>query len=264
MFNTYEFTFAGESSMAYGLMMCDIDGNAQDEGALGNVGTIIEDRIAGRVMPYHYGVDYNKSPLQFKLVFGTDSALDRFDIERIGYWLTGHQNYQWLTIDEPDLDHLMFRCLITELRSISIGWLQYGFEATVVCDCPYAYSYPFQKTFTISGETDIEFYNESSVREYIRPKVIYHPSSGNPSTRDLSITNTSDGDREFVLNSIPITSVVEIDNENGVITDTALGRNLYAGCNFKFLRLVPGLNELVVTGNGSITISGQYLYNVGS
>ena len=34
MFNTYEFTFAGESSLMYGMVVCDIDGQGQEEVSL--------------------------------------------------------------------------------------------------------------------------------------------------------------------------------------------------------------------------------------
>lgn len=87
-------------------------------------------------------------------------------------WLTGHQQYQWLTIDQPDLDGVMFHCLVTSLTPISYGWLPYGFEVEIVCDCPYAYGFPFEKQFAVSGETEILFRNEGSVREYLKPQLL--------------------------------------------------------------------------------------------
>ena len=40
MFNSYEFSFAGESSLMYGLMIYDIDGNGQENVSFGNTADI--------------------------------------------------------------------------------------------------------------------------------------------------------------------------------------------------------------------------------
>lgn len=174
MFNSYEFTFAGESCFQYGLMIYDFDGKGQDNVSFGNKASIIEKRINNRVQPIHFGVNYHKEPLQFKLVFGAEMPLDRYELESISMWLTGHQDYQWLSIDQPDLEHVQFRCLITSLTPLAHGWLPVAFEATVVCDCPYAYGYPFSETYTINGETDILFRNEGSAPEYLTPTLEYN------------------------------------------------------------------------------------------
>ena len=261
MFNSYEFTFAGESCFQYGLMIYDIDGHSQSDVAFGNTADVIETRTLNRIQPIHFVVNYHDSPLEFQLVFGAEDYLDRYELENIAYWLTGHQQYQWLSIDQPDLDRVQFRCLITELTPISIGWLPIAFEANVLCDCPYAYGYPFDKQYTISGETSILFRNESSVREYLKPSISFVPSSG---TTSLSIVNKNDGDREFLLEGIPSSSKVAINNNNGIIQEENYGYNLYDGFNLNFFRLVHGDNNLVVNGNGCLTISGRFLYNVGA
>lgn len=123
MFNTYEFTFAGESSLMYGMVVCDIDGQGQEDVSFGNVAEIIETRTTNRIQPVHYGVNYHTEPLEFTLIFGSERMLDRYELEEISLWLTGHQEYQWLAIDQPDMDNVQFRCLITELKPIYHGWL---------------------------------------------------------------------------------------------------------------------------------------------
>lgn len=260
MFNTYEFTFAGESSAMYGLMVYDIGGRGQGEVGFGNVASIVETRTNNRVQPIHFGVNYHSTPLQFTLVFGTDRAMDRYEMEDISLWLTGYQDYQWLTIDQPDLENVQFRCLITKLTPITHGWLPVAFEATVVCDCPYAYGYPFEKTFQISGSTNVLFRNESTVREYIKPILTFEPLSG---AKSLRIVNHDDNDRVFLLDGIPSSNVVAvIDNNSGIIQDIKTGYNLYDGFNLNFFRLVHGDNNLTITGNGALTISGRFYHNV--
>ena len=204
-------------------------------------------------------MNYNKTPLQFKLIFGSEHELDRYEMETISYWLTGHQTYQWLSIDQGDLERVQFKCLITQLTPIFHGWLPVAFEATVICDCPYAYGFEFNKQYAINGQTDILFRNESSVREFIKPTITFVPSVG---VTTLSIVNHNDRDREFRIDDIPSSSVVEVNNLSGILLEKRYGRNLYDGFNLNFFRLVHGDNNLTVTGNGTLTISGRFLYNV--
>lgn len=258
MFNSYEFTFAGESSLMYGLMIYDIGGQGQSDVSFGNIAKIVETRTNNRLRPIHYGVNYHSSPLQFKLVFGAMEPLDRYELENIAFWLTGHQDYQWLSIDQIDLDHVQFRCLITELKPITYGWAPYAFEATVVCDCPYAYGYPFNEQYTINGTSNILFRNNSPIHEYVKPMLTYTSSS---SGGTLRIVNQNDNGRTFELTGIPASKVI-IDNDNGIIRETVDGINLYDGFNLNFFRLVHGDNNLIITGRGTLTMSGRLLYNV--
>ena len=244
----------------YGLMVCDIGSNAQDDVSFGNAASIIESRINKRIQPIHFGVNYNEDPLVFTLVIGSERPLDRYQMESVAMWLTGHQQYQWLTIDQPDLDRVMFRCLITSLTPISYGWVPYGFELEVTCDCPYAYGYPFSKTYSISGSTNLLFRNEGSVREYFKPELQFQLDSG---VTEVSIINASDNNREFKITGLPASGILlSVDNENGIICDLTTGINLYSGFNLNFFRLVQGDNQLTIKGNGALTISGQFLYNV--
>lgn len=259
MFHSYEFSFDGESSLSYGLMIYDLNGTGQDNVSFGNKGSIIETRTNRRIQPLHFGVNYNKEPLKFDLVFGTDVPLDRYDLQRISYWLTGHQTYRWLTIDQPDLENVQFRCIVTELKPLSVGWLPYAFQATIVCDCPYAYSYPFEMQYTISGATDLTVMNESTVHEHIKPVLTFIPANG---TTSLSIINHSDGNREFKFTNIPVGTSFVVDNNNGIIQGIGYSGNLYDLFNFNFFRLVDGANALTVHGDGTLMLSGRFYQNV--
>ena len=260
MFYGSEFTFAGESSLMYGLRIYStVNSNSQSDVSFGNKASITETRINNRIQPIHFGVNYHDDPLSFNLIFGSLKALSRFDLEEISLWLTGYQDYQWLSIGQADLSHVQFRCLITDLTPITIGNLPYAFQATVTCDCPYAYSYPFEYTYEINGETSILFTNKSTTREYLKPDLYYVSGSG---TTSLSIVNADDDNREFLIEDIPTISYVSVDNTNGIIKDEKLGYNLYGGFNFNFFRLVQGDNNLTVTGTGTLTISGRFLHNV--
>lgn len=260
IFNSFEFLFDGESSIQHGLLVYDINSKKQDDVSFGNKADISEMRLPRRVQPIHYGVNYNKDPLQFKLVFGAQDYLDRYDLESISMWLTGHQDYKWLTICQPDI-RLDYRCIIRELTPISITWLPVAFEASIVCDCPYAYGDVFTETYSVTTPRDIIFRNSGTVREFIRPQLIFTPSASS-GTVTWKIVNHSDGDREFKIEDIPASSVVRVDCENGIITDTVNHVNLYDGYNMNMFRLAPGDNQITITGTGTTVMSGRTLHNV--
>lgn len=239
-------------------MIYDLEGHTQSDVPFGNIAKIVETRTNNRIRPIHFGVNYHSSPLQFKLVFGSLEPLDRYEMEAVAFWLTGHQDYQWLSIDQPDLEGVQFRCLITQLTPISVGWIPYAFEATVVCDCPYAYGFPFSEQYTVNGTINRLFRNDSPIREYIKPKLEYTSSYGGT----LSIINHNDNDRLFELTGIPASTKVTIKNYNGIIQEATDRINLYDGFNLNFFRLVQGDNNLTITGRGTLTMSGRLLYNV--
>lgn len=260
MFSSYEFNFAGKSSLAFGLKLYDFDGKGQDEVSFGNKASISETRLNNKIQPLHFGVNYHEKPLEFKLIFGAEKPLDRYDLEEIAMWLTGYQDYQWLTIDQSDMERVQFKCLIEELTPLSHGWLPVAFEASVRCDCSYAYGHPFKRTYKINGTTKIRFFNESSVRDYWKPELTICPASG---VTDFKIVNKSDNDREFAFTGMPAAGLnIEVDNVNGIIRETVNNYNMYQYFNLNFLRFLPGENILEVTGDGTITLSGQFLYNV--
>lgn len=244
----------------FGMMVYDIGGRTQKPVSFGNKAQVIETRSTTRIKPILYGVNYNAEPLEFTLVFGSEQPLDRWQMQEIALWLTGHQKYKWLTIDEPDLANCCFRCIITQLTPIHVGFLPYALEATIHCDCPYAYSFPFSQCYQISGETPIIFRNESSIHDPIKPDMVFVPSSGGGS---LSIVNQNDGGREFRLDNLPGSAApIKINNDICIISDADM-YDYFKSFNFNFFRAVQGDNNLIVTGNGTLTISGRFLYNVG-
>lgn len=241
-------------------MIYDIGSNKNNDVSFANKATIVESKTVKSIQPIHYGVKYHDSPLEFKIIFGSDESIDRYRFEEIALWLTGYQDYQWLTINQPDLDHIMYKCLITNLTPISVGWIPYAFEATVRCDCPYAYTHQFKKIYDVDGTLEIVFHNESSVRDYLNPFITIIPKVG---VSEIKITNYSDNNRETIFTNLPSTDIkISIDNKNKIITEETFGYNLYDNFNSNFFRLVQGANKLKIEGSCTLTISGQFLRNV--
>lgn len=262
MFQTYSFSYADVSASMYGLFICDFDGNMNKDSPFGNKANIIETRLPERVRPITYKINRHNEPLEFDLIFASERTLDRYELDEIAVWLTGHDHYQWLDIEQADMADKRYRCIISQLRPISIGWYPMAFEAHVVCDCPYAYGFPFSETYMVSDSNTFVFRNPGTAREWLHPKLLVELDAD---TTEFSIANEADPDNQMAFSGLPASArQIFIDNENRIVTDLRGELNLLDYFNFHFLRLSPGFNRLTVVGNGRLTISGQALYNVGA
>ena len=255
----------------YGLYCCDFGNKQHEDVSFGNRAKIIEERIQGRVQPLHFGVNYHEEPLEFTLIFGGDEPIDRYDMQTIARWLTGHQQYQWLTIEEPDMTSLHFRCLIRELTPISVGWFQYAFSADVICDCPYAYSNLFEQKFELTGEESTRsiLRNFGTARECIRPTIVIDDSAGDGISQ-ITLTNHTTGN-VMQFDDMPTgKKIITVDCNTGILTatspDTSGVIDMYPYFNFEYIEMEDGDNDLEITGDGkaTITFTGRYLHNVGA
>lgn len=262
-----EFLFDGKSCKEFGLMMYDIGSNSQRDVIFPSGGTIHEERVAGRYSSLFYGIEQNEA-LTFTLIFGANhhsidahSHLDRWDIESIAAWLTGHSTLRWLEIVQPDMETVRYKCIISELQTISYGNEPWAFSCTVTCNSPFGYTYPYR--YSLSGTSTIHLHNISTYNGYYKPKVVLTLPQGTGS-KSVALVNQSDGGREFAFTALPSSvRTIEIDNENQIIVDVTGGLNLYRYFNFKFFRLVRGDNLLTLTGNCNAEIICEFPVNIG-
>ncbi len=275
-FTAYEFTFNGRSSREFGLIMCDFNGSDREGGTHTAGGKPQVETVFRRHNSLLRGVEDDEK-LSFPLSFGLcpdrierRQFLDRFEIEAISTWLTGHKGWGWLTIEQDDLAHVRYRCIITELQEVSSGWDTYGFTCTVQCDSHYAYMFPQEYQYHSDGTLNIDFFNRSSMNSPYFPSLVIEPLG----SKGVSIVNLSlDGvgpawGNLADVNGTPLSSLppsnqirIELDG-NGVLTNPE-GTNLYPYYNFERLGLVRGENELVVTGQCDLTIRCEFPVDVG-
>lgn len=258
-----QFTFDGIPCSDYDLMLYDV-GSSNENGQFAST-KIIEDRIARRYTPLHYGITQN-TPLTFTLIFGVNPEridqnrhLDRLEMGIIASWLTGHDTYKYLEIVQPDMDIIRYKCIITNLESVTYGKIPWAFKCEVTCDSPYAYMLPSKSLFTIDGNHTVKFRCPASCKYYY-PKLNISLKSGN----FFSIVNHSDNDREFLFTSLPASPMdITVDNENEIITNSKQ-LNLYDCFNFKFFRLVKGCNNLEFKGNAAVEFICEFPLNIGT
>lgn len=119
-----------------------------------------------------------KNPLEFRLIFGVNENraaagrdIDREKMAIVSSWLMGHQSYRWLTVDQPDMINMRYRCVITDLEMIEIGFSKWAYSCTVRCDSPYAYLYPQKFTFTVDGISTVQICSRSTANDVYYPHV---------------------------------------------------------------------------------------------
>lgn len=264
-FNGCEFSFDGIPCTEYGLMIYDIDSESQGDTAF-QTGEVSEDRTSRRYDSLMYGLTQNKA-LEFTLVFGANidsvdanESIDRFEIEAIASWLTGHSTRKWLSIMQDDMEQFRYKCLISELKLITYGNMPWAFSCKVTCDSPFAYTFPEECSYTVSGELSINLYNRSSYNGLYMPDIEISLTGAS----SFSISNVSDNNRIFSFDALPTGEalIIYIDNKNEVITNN-LGLNLYPYFNLNFFKMKRGNNQIKINGHGKVKFICEFPVNIG-
>lgn len=258
------FMFDSTPCEMFDLMMYDV--GDQDEDIQVGGGMEIEDEVIGdHWRPYFYGVKTGDK-LEFDIVFGVNERrirlgkfLDRWELEHVASWLTGHTAYKMLFIDQPDARTFGYRCMITDLKVTQYGAVPWALKAHVTCDSSYAYLEPVTYSFQVNGSKEVEVYNESSLNQLYHPVITITKTGGSA----FSIKNAQDNNRGPELTDIPASvTTITMDCEHCILrSDQDL--NLYSGFNFEFLGLAKGLNVLTLTGTGRMAITCEYPVNIG-
>lgn len=260
-----EFVFDGIPCSEYGLMVYSFGSNTQEDVSFKN-GEIIEDRIPGRYDALTYGVVQNQA-LEYTLIFGANpesadayEPIDRFEVETIAGWLTGHQSRKWLAILQEDMEPFRYKCVISDLTLITYGDMPWAFSCKVSCDSPFAYTVPEEYVYAVNGSSTISFFNRSSYNGYFRPVIEISGMNGG----DICIKNITDNGRTLQLSAVPVSesAVIRIDNKNQIITSSE-DINIYPYCNMKFLRLLRGDNILEISGNAQVKFICEFPVNIG-
>ena len=259
------FSYNGRACEEYGLMLYDFDTTAQGASKFA-AQELNEERIAGKHRTLFYDARYKK-PLEFKLVFGAGEyeanagdPIDRYEMQQIAAWLTDQREYHWLVIDQPDMEGVRYRCIMTGLEMVEFAGKKWAFACTAHCDSPYGYLLPQEFTFQTAGDDNpIALTSRSTINGLYYPLVRIELLDGN----SFSIVNESAGDREFALTDLPSGSgEITVDGERGLLYCDA-GLNLYQGFNFTFPALVKGDNRLRVNGTGNLTFHCEFPVNIG-
>lgn len=265
----HSFAFDGTPCEAFDLMMYDF-GSASDDGvSIAGTPTIVEDVINTRYKPLHYGVTYEQKNT-VTLTFGVnqrrldeDKYLDRYEVDEISSWLTGHDQYKKLEIQQDDMIYVWYNVIATSIQFTTFRSVQWAMQVTFTCDSPYGYMYPQEYEVTLGSSTaTLDIYNESSMNSWYKPMITITGGNGS----EVTITNTDDTNLAGAARAFTMTvpaGTVTIDCENLVLTSSN-GINLYANCSTltKFPRLRRGRNRITISGNSGMVVKFTCTYPV--
>jgi len=269
-FQAYSFSFNGISSEEFGLIKYNLDNNKNPD----NVNlvapiTVYEEKLPRRSSTLYMGSAQNEQQEMTFVVgiapelLGQHRYFDRYEISSIVDWLTGEEGYKWLSIQQPDMEHIRYRCRCTNIKQISIGWLPLAFEVKFLCDSSHGYRYPEEYTYEVETNKSIVLFNKSNIIYPYKPKIEITLSSG---FGTISIKNITDNNRDMKFTSVPNTTGMKIliDNENEIITkDGDAGANLYQYFNFKYFRLKKGENQILINGKSVVKFICEFPINIG-
>lgn len=262
--------FDGVACEEMGLVLYDFSNKEQDETKFSSNLSVLEDRIEGRYRSLFYGGSVNEA-LTFTMVLCAsedrvyrDEPFDRWDLQRIASWLTGHTSYKWLSIVQPDMEEIRYRCICSDLQAVEVAGNKWGFSCKVTCDSPFAYMTPRKYAFTVSTSLVDEVFSESSYNGFYYPKLTIENHSGG--SISITIQNAIETST-FSFNDLPSSmGGITIDCENGIIT-SASGMNAYQyvqyGGGFHFPRFSRGINKITLAGAGTYTFECEWPVNVG-
>jgi len=256
-FYAKNFLYDNETSEMYNLQISSIDSNGVDTLNGSGTTTILDKQIYKRIKPFFFGA-YFDPKLSFDVSFYSPDEIDGQFLSYIEKWLFGRLSYKTLAIIQPDFDDIYANAVFINPKRVTIGNIIYGFQATCLLDSQFFWTYPKTLTYTFSSPpsgSSIIFYNNSHLEDYLYPQISF---TMNSSGGNLTIANSDDNDREFIFTSLTKNEVITLNNDLQIIT-SSLGTLRLSSFNKNFLRFVPGVNRLTVTGAiSSLNITYQF------
>jgi phage-related protein len=221
---------------------------------------IVEEKIYRKAIPYHLGSTPN-SKLSFSISAFSEEDLDADMVARIEKAYFSHRTYKPFMIYQPDLEDVYWLAILQDPRFHKIGNIAKGVSFTVSCNAPYGFHYPHQTAWTFTDPTvdqTVIFNNTSDDSgDYLLPQLVI--TMNNTADADLSITNSDDGNRNFVFTDLSQNEVIIMDCYRQTLSSSTGLRRL-SKFNKKYLRLVNGLNHLRIQGNvASIVMTTQFI-----
>ena len=222
--------FDGIACEEMGLVLYEFNNVRQEATKFVSNLAVQEDRIGSRYRSLFYGGTVNE-PLTFTMVLcaredkvARNEPFDRWDLQKIASWLTGHTSYKWLQIVQSDMKDVRYRCICSDLTIVEVAGKAWGLSCKVTCDSPYAYLTPMTFSFmaTASKAATGTIMSESTHNGFYYPKLTISPKT-NGGNLVITISNNVETST-FTMAGVPTGfGTLNIDCENGVVTASSGG-----------------------------------------
>lgn len=276
-----DFKYGNEWLSEYGLIMCEAE-----EGQQFVSRDIIKEEITALdPSPSHYNVAYNDALVQNFFVIKEaglcgnqeDSKLSGDEIHFIRSWLESPKRPEELIIPiQEDEMTVHYYGLFTDVQPYTHNDECYGLLLTFTCNAPYGYSDYTTSVYSINSSArpvNGTFFNLSAeLKEYLKPTITIYSSDVFDNGESITITNTSDNNKEMHITLPSGISKVTIDcdkkiiigDEDSLLSMSDIGVTLPSNQNeniistefylFNWFALVPKDNYLIFTPSSTNTI----------
>lgn len=242
-----EFVFDGIPSRNYDLRILDFQASGVDKTDAGSEASIFQKQIFRRSRPYYYGRSVNKN-LEFDITVGSGDPISSIQRGNIDAWLLGRMNYCALQIVQHDMTSMIFNVIFTKASNAYVGNVNRGMTYHAYCSDPWGFEEPKELVRTYSGSAIvnevINFYNDSDDADYLRPQISFTMGGIGD---NFTLKNVSDDDRIFYFTNLQSGETITVDNSREIISSST-GLLRMNDFNKRFFRLIPQMNQLVLTG----------------
>jgi phage-related protein len=213
--------------------------------------TINQESIRGRDKVYFFGVQ--REPTSFKLSFAFNNGYTDATLRQVASWLDQDIHKPFYFDDTPNR---IINCITNgDSQLISNGLLQGYLELEFIADSPYYYSaLTSGGVLSPADGSTITFTNDGDVDLYPEVWLTTGASGG------VSITNITSGDDIFTFSGLASSEQVYVDNENQYIESDISLIYRYDDFNDNWLRMVPGANSLLITGDFDLQFRYKFKY----
>lgn len=260
------FEFDGVSSDKYGVMLCSFETSNNTKETAISYNLNIGDITPNRPVANYYNKQY-KQPLEFKITLSKIcNENKRFSIEeqrKIIRWITSPVNFRKFKICDynGNMYHyaIEYYCICIDYQEVIINDNLVGMIFSFQCNAPYGFYKEDITKFISTTSTSIIINNYSDERE-----MVYYPKIEvtGISTGDITICNNAIPDKIMEL-SLHNGQTLCIDNELCDITDNTNQFKYSTDTNLVWIGLLPGKNEITITGSAQGQFVCRYPRKVG-
>ena len=270
LLNARTFTYNNVSSEVFGLVIGYFGGT--DEEIITGLETELDrgEMNMVRSIPQMYGTTYTETlKIEFDVFHCNGETISFEDSRAINRWLHGSKTFTKLTFNDGIPESIHYYAICTNITDVVAGNGLTGKKLEFQCNAPYGFSTKKSMKIDLNGEdTETTIINQSDEGNYYPTVRLDNTDSG-----EIQITNVTAG-KSF---TIDFTNIEQIGEYKTVILDGALCR--ISDANGKLLplykigwdentslswpELVPGKNKIIISGNGTATITCEFPRKVG-
>ena len=199
------------------------------------------------------------APLKFKmtLIKLDGTYIDSNDQRMLKKWLC-KSNFNWLQVEQDDLNDINYFCIITNPRPVNVGVYTGGLEVDITCNSGIAWSEINKKSYTSNTTYTFNFNLITDYDDYILSPIatIKPTSDGNISIKNNTTNKT------ITINNCVTTETIIMDGNKDII-ESSNNRVLLDSWNKQFLEIISGSNSITLTGNFTMILEYRLPIRIG-